>query len=117
MAMTAEQAQQLMEQLRAAQAQHTAMMEELDFSRQREHAATHAAVDRRAREVAEATARSGPPGIDTKLLGQPNGLHGENKKLFVLATVLRGPEQQCPSWMSLSTWSKQIDNHRTRTCC
>ena len=63
MAMTAEQAQQLMEQMRAVQAQHTAMMEGLDFSRQREQAAAQAAaVDRRSREVAEATARSGPQG-------------------------------------------------------
>ena len=30
--MTAEQPQQLMEQMRAAKAQHTTMMEELDFS-------------------------------------------------------------------------------------
>ena len=43
--MTAEQAQQLVEQMRAQQAQHTAMMEELDFSRQREQAATQAAAE------------------------------------------------------------------------
>ena len=49
--MTAEQAQQLVEQMRAAQAQRTAMMEELDFSRQQEQVDSQAAaVDRRARE-------------------------------------------------------------------
>ena len=89
--MTAEQAQQLMDQMWAAQAQHTAMMEEVDFSHQREQAATQAAaVERRAREVAEATARSGPPGLDTKLLGKPNEFHSEDEKWFEWAKVFRG---------------------------
>ena len=42
--MTAEQALQLMDQMRAAQPQRTAMMKELDFSRVREQAATKAGV-------------------------------------------------------------------------
>ena len=45
---------------------------------------------RRARKVAETTARSGLAGIDTKLLGKPNDFHGEDEKWFEWATVFRG---------------------------
>ena len=75
-----------MDRMRVAQPQHTAMIEELDLSHQREQAATQgAAPDRRA----DATGRSGLPGIDTKLLGHPDAFHGEDEKWFEWVTVFR----------------------------
>ena len=67
-----------------------AAQEKLNVSRQREQAATQAATaERRATEVAEGTARAGHHGIDTKMLGKPNEIYGEDEKWFEWATVFR----------------------------
>ena len=67
--------------MRATQAQNQALLAEIEASRQREAASVQAtADDRRAREVAEATARAGLPGIDTKLRGKPSDFHDEDDR-------------------------------------
>ena len=89
----------LIDRVRAAQAQHTAMVEELDFSHTREHAAARAAAaDRRAREVAEATESSRLPGIDTKLLWKPNEFHGEDEKWCELGHGLSWVRWSCSAF-------------------
>ena len=67
------------------------LVREIEAGRQREAAALQATADeRRAREVAEATARAGLPGIDTKLLGKPSDFHGEDELWLEWSTVFRG---------------------------
>ncbi len=82
---------ELQRQMQQMQVQQQQMLGELDAARQQAADAQGAlGEEQRLRREAQAQARIGQPGIDTKLIGKPQDYYGEDDKWFEWATVFRG---------------------------